>query len=220
VSFTQLDQYLRCPARYRFLYIDHVEPDFVPAARAFGSGIHAAAAYFFRGVAQGEPPEVEDVQGHFEALWNRETQAQPLRYGEKETKESLRDLGMRVLAVLHREFDPGTRVVAVEEPFRVPLVDVDTGEVLDRDLVGTIDLLERDAERRLNARQAGSLSLATGAGVERLLDGWIPADTIGVSPDGCRVAFAYAVEVGSAERIGPGRRGPSVDEWFDSSSEE
>src|SRR5262245_60559412 len=149
VSFTQLDQYLRCPLRYSFSYVHRLEADFVPAARAFGVGIHAAAAYFFRGVAQGAPPGVADVQGHFEALWNLETQAQPLRFGEKETKESLRDLAMRMLAVLHQEFDPRTRVLAVEEPFRVPLVDVDTGEVLDRDLVGTVDLVERDAERRL-----------------------------------------------------------------------
>jgi putative RecB family exonuclease len=149
VSFTQLDQYLRCPLRYSFVYVHHVEPDFVPASRALGSGIHAAAAYFFRGVAQGEPPRVEDVQGHFEALWNLETQAQPLRYGERETRESLRDLAMRMLAIFHREFDPRTQVLAVEDPFRVPLVDLETGEVLDRDLVGTVDLLERDAERRL-----------------------------------------------------------------------
>jgi len=149
VSFTQLDQYLRCPLRYSFVYVHHLEPDFVPASRALGSGIHAAAAYFFRGVAQGEPPGVEDVQGHFEALWNLETQAQPLRYGERETRESLRDLALRMLAVFHREFDPRTQVLAVEDPFRVPLVDLETGEVLDRDLVGTVDLVERDAERRL-----------------------------------------------------------------------
>jgi RecB family exonuclease len=121
----------------------------VPASRAFGSGIHVAAAYFFRGVARGGgPPTLADVQAHFEALWNLETQAQSLRYGEKETKESLRDLAMKMVGVLHREFDRGTDVLAVEEPFRVPLVDADTGEALDRDLVGTIDLLERDAERR------------------------------------------------------------------------
>jgi putative RecB family exonuclease len=149
VSFTQLDQYLRCPLRYSFVYVHHQEPDFVPASRALGSGIHAAAAYFFRGVAQGEPPRVEDVQGHFEALWDLETQAQPLRYGERETRESLRDLAMRMLTVFHREFDSRTQVLAVEDPFRVPLVDLETGEVLDRDLVGTVDLLERDAERRL-----------------------------------------------------------------------
>lgn len=34
VSFTQLDQYLRCPLRYRFTYVGRVEPDFVPAALA------------------------------------------------------------------------------------------------------------------------------------------------------------------------------------------
>jgi putative RecB family exonuclease len=36
-------------------------------------------------------------------------------------------------------------IVGVEQPFDVPLIDLDTGEVLDRALVGTHDLLERDA---------------------------------------------------------------------------
>jgi len=31
----------------------------------------------------------------------------------------------------------------------VPLIDVDTGEVLDRALVGTLDLIERDGEGRI-----------------------------------------------------------------------
>ena len=47
VSFTQLDTYLRCPLRYRLQYVDRVEPDFVPAALALGSGIHGAAAFLF-----------------------------------------------------------------------------------------------------------------------------------------------------------------------------
>ena len=34
-------------------------------------------------------------------------------------------------------------------PFAVPLIDQETGEVLDRDLVGSLDLLERDADGRL-----------------------------------------------------------------------
>jgi putative RecB family exonuclease len=146
VSFTQLDQYLRCPLRYRFTYIDRVEPDFVPAARAFGSGIHAAAAVFFRGVGQGERPSVEDIQGYFETFWKLETEHQPLRFGEKESKEGLLELARRMLTVLCRGFDARREVVAVEQPFAVPLIDQETGEVLDRDLVGTLDLLERDAD--------------------------------------------------------------------------
>jgi hypothetical protein len=56
ISFTQLDQYLRCPAKYRFTYVDRLEPDFVPAALVFGSGIHGAAAFLFRGLQAGERP--------------------------------------------------------------------------------------------------------------------------------------------------------------------
>jgi hypothetical protein len=31
--------------------------------------------------------------------------------------------------------------VAVEQPFKVPLIEQETGELLDRDLVGKIDML-------------------------------------------------------------------------------
>lgn len=149
ISFTQLDQYLRCPLRYRLIYIDHLQPDFVPAARAFGSGIHVAAASFFRAVAKGETPAVDALHDQFDSFWTLETEHQPLRYGEKETKENLRDLATRMLAVLHREFDPRTEVLAVEEPFRVPLINQETGEVLDRDITGVVDLIERDAEQNV-----------------------------------------------------------------------
>jgi len=149
ISFTQLDQYLRCPLKYRFTYIDRVKPDFVPAALAFGSGIHGAAAFLFRGLGQGARPSVADVQGFFEAFWNLETEHRPLRFGERDTRESLLDLAARMLAVLCAEVPDGTEIVAVEQPFRVPLIDQETGELLDRDLVGKIDVLERDPERRL-----------------------------------------------------------------------
>jgi hypothetical protein len=87
-----------------------------------------------------------DVQGYFESLWNLEAEHRPLRFGEKDTKASLLDLGTRMLAVLCEQHDPTTRVLAVEQPFAVPLIDPETGEVLDRDLVGSLDRLERDLE--------------------------------------------------------------------------
>jgi len=149
VSFSQLDQYLRCPLKYHFTYVDRVAPDFVPAALAFGSGIHGAAAFFLRGIQQGRAPSLEDVQGYFEGYWNLETQHKPIRFGEKDTKASLLDLAARMLDVLYRSREPGTEVVAVEQAFDVPLVDQETGELLDRNLVGALDLVERDAEGRL-----------------------------------------------------------------------
>ena len=81
VSFTQIDQYLRCPLKYRFTFLDRLEPDFVPVALAFGSGIHGAAAFFFRGAGQGERPSVAAVQGYFEALSRYAGDLEPPCYG-------------------------------------------------------------------------------------------------------------------------------------------
>lgn len=84
-----------------------LEPDFVPAARALGSGIHAAAAMLFRAVGRGERPSVEHVQRCFESFWRLETERRPLRYGERESKKGLLDLARRTLAVLCAEAGPG-----------------------------------------------------------------------------------------------------------------
>jgi putative RecB family exonuclease len=149
VSFTQLDQYLRCPLKYKLTYIDRFPPDFVPAALAFGSGIHGAAAFFLRGAQQGKPPSLDDVQAYFGGYWALETQHKPIRFGEKDTKESLLDLATRMLAVFVKEQRSEAEVVGVEQPFDVPLIDQETGEVLDRALVGTLDLVEREADGRL-----------------------------------------------------------------------
>ena len=131
VSFSQIDLYLRCPLKYKFTYVDRQEPEFVPAALAFGSGIHGAAAFLFRGRTDGTAPSLADVQAFFEAYWQLETNNRPIRFGEKDTKASLLDLACRMLEVLHQKQEPRTKVVAVEQPFDVPLIDQETGEVLD-----------------------------------------------------------------------------------------
>jgi putative RecB family exonuclease len=75
---------------------------------------------------------------------NLETQHRPVRFGEKDTKESLLDLARRMLEVFHANQDPAVEILAVEQSFDVPLIELETGEVLDRALVGTLDLVERD----------------------------------------------------------------------------
>lgn len=54
-----------------------------------------------------------------------------------------------MLEVFCSKQEPGTQVVGVEQPFDVPLIDQETGEVLDRALVGTLDLIERDSDGRI-----------------------------------------------------------------------
>ncbi|MBI4608004.1 MAG: PD-(D/E)XK nuclease family protein, partial [Candidatus Rokubacteria bacterium] len=68
---------------------------------------------------------------------------------EKESKEGLLALASRMLEAFYQNQEPGTEVVGVEVPFEVPLIDQETGELLDRPLVGSLDLLERSPEGQL-----------------------------------------------------------------------
>ncbi len=149
VSFTQLDTYLRCPLRYRFTYIDRIPPDFTPAALAFGSGIHGAIASFFREQQKGQAPGIEDLQAYFEGSWQLENGHRVIRYPEKDSKETLLALACRMLEVFYEKQEPGAEVIGVEVSFEVPLIDQETGELLDRPLVGSLDLLERSPDGQL-----------------------------------------------------------------------
>ena len=102
------------------------------------------------------------MQGYFEGYWNLETQHKPIRFGEKDTKARLLDLAVRMLDVLYRSREPGTEVVAVEQ---------ETGEILDRNLVRALDLVERDAEGRLIVVDIKSAQVlgSAGAGVAAAL---------------------------------------------------
>lgn len=148
ISFSQLDQYIRCPLKYRFLYVDRVDPEWIPAALIFGRAIDNAATHYFRGVAAGTPPGLGEVQGVFASYWDLETSLRPVRFW-KGSKADLLDQGARMLAVFHAAQDPAVEIVDVQRRLTVPLIDQQTGEVLERELVVVMDLLERAREGHL-----------------------------------------------------------------------
>jgi putative RecB family exonuclease len=148
ISFSQLDQYIRCPLKYRFMYVDRVDPEWIPAALIFGRGIDTAAAHYFRGAAAGAPPSLADVQDVFASYWDLETSLREVKFW-KGSKAELLDQGARMLAVFHPAQDPTTEIVDVQRRLTVPLIDQQTGEVLDRELMVVMDLLERDREGHL-----------------------------------------------------------------------
>ena len=73
-------------------------------------------------------------------------------------------------------------MLAVEQPFVVPLIDQDTGELLDRDLVGTLDLLERDANGLVVVDLKTSARKYTDLQVEASLQLSVYSYAVGLSP--------------------------------------
>ena len=101
------------------------------------------------------------------------------------TRPRLHELSTRIVRPRRSrcgEFKPGTEVLAVEQPFVVPLIDQDTGELLDRDLVGTLDLLERDANGLVVVDLKTSARKYTDLQVEASLQLSVYSYAVGLSP--------------------------------------
>jgi len=127
-----------CPLKYRLQYIDNVAWDFHPSNLLLGSVMHSAIEGFYRVYQGGVRMPSEDVIELFDGYWKGETEG-----GQFEADcdlDAIRQQGIDLLNVFVSEVQPA-EVQAVEEQFRVPLVNAETGEYII-DLVGVFDLVE------------------------------------------------------------------------------
>jgi len=142
ISVSQINLFLMCPLKYRFNYVDGLPKPFKPADLAFGSSIHAAVEWWHRHRTNGTEPGWQDTVRIFEADMQAQS-FETLNFKNGDSLESLLEKGKQLLAVYLKNFK-GEAVRAVELPFRVPLIDPETGEALEVPLDGYIDLIETD----------------------------------------------------------------------------
>ncbi|MFQ5693655.1 MAG: RecB family exonuclease, partial [Nitrospinota bacterium] len=145
-SYTQLSTYLTCPRRYFYRYVQRREPEDVAAALLFGKAVHLTVATYYEAVMRGEtPPSGEELAELFRAEWREAVDSPvPVLYPKGETAACLEKQGMAAVKAFRLWAQP-QRVLGVEEPFEVELVDGD-GTPLQRRLVGVFDLIEADEE--------------------------------------------------------------------------
>jgi len=157
ISVSQVKCFLRCPKQYELKYIRGEAPAFVPVALAFGAAIHTAlAAYYGEIMATGEPLRRDAVLDVFRDAWDKGTLGPvPLQLDDEEKAaagtEQLIDKGVSMLHAFHEHAGRTVAepdVEAVEKSFAIEIRDVETGEVLEEQLVGTIDLVMVENGRR------------------------------------------------------------------------
>lgn len=135
LSHTTIATALACPRKFRYRYVDQLEPVATPAAFAFGRAVHAAiaAAYARQNVPMTAEEVAEVFKRHFAAL-----DEQGVSYKDKESSEDLLTKG-RALAALwyekHRDDVLNAKVLACEAHLSY---DVDLGLVLQ----GYADIIE------------------------------------------------------------------------------
>lgn len=161
LSISQINLYLTCPLKYRFTYIDELPKPFKPSGLALGSAIHSSIAWLHKWRLSGIQPSFKDLAKIFQADWSA-LKLDNILFKDGKKEKDLMDKGKEMLEFYYFNF-PLNHIKAVELPFRVPLANLETGEVLDLPLDGIIDLIEEKdtvVELKTSSRTIDPLSLS------------------------------------------------------------
>lgn len=142
VSVSQIKTWLRCPRQYELRYVRGAEPEVVPTALAFGSAFHGALAAHYMAKKDGRTIGDDEMLEGFRAVWAEKTSTGvPLEKSEDEATDPV-DLAVRMIGAFRTHAaNEDVEVLAIEEPFAAVLHHPDTGEVLEEQLTGFIDLI-------------------------------------------------------------------------------
>jgi putative RecB family exonuclease len=140
LSASQINLYLQCSLKYRFLYIDRVPKPFKPSGLAFGGVIHSAIDWFHRQRKQRRQVELDELYRILKADWFCQKCEDEIRYKDGEDESNLLLVAREMLSLYYHS--PLNGVVETELPFRIPLIHPENGENMGVPLEGFIDLIE------------------------------------------------------------------------------
>ena len=176
LSFSQVDEYLTCPERYRLRYVVGLS---TPASHAlnYGSALHQTVAAFHTSQATGQPLTEEALLATFAAHWT------PEGFLSREHEEARYAAGRETLRRFRtQQLASGQLPIAIERPFRFRLgQDQIVGRVdrLDRSPDGVVitDYKSSDVreQKRADTKARDSLQLQVYALAHEAEAGQLPA---------------------------------------------
>ena len=145
LSYSSIDAYETCPARFKFQYEDRV-PGRPSAALSFGDSLHQALFHFHNRPVP-VAPSLEELHEILDGVWVRDG------YTDPSQERVYKDHAKQVLAAYHRENAPQYRIpAALEFKFSIEVEGVQvTGTIdrLDRIPGGGYELIDYKTNRRL-----------------------------------------------------------------------
>jgi len=140
LSCSQMNLYLQCALKYKFQYVDNLPKPFRPSGLAFGGSIHAALAWLHKQRMNGNDVSVDKLYKIFDADWYAQKLDTDIHYKDSEAETRLIILAKEMLSMYFVR--PHRKLLGAEVPFVLPLVNLSTGERLNMNLEGFIDLIE------------------------------------------------------------------------------
>jgi DNA helicase II / ATP-dependent DNA helicase PcrA len=191
VSYSQLEEYIDCPERYRLRHVVGL-PSPSHHALTYGSAMHQAVAAFHLSRDRGEPLSEENLLAVFARAWS------PEGFLSREHEEARFKAGNEALARFRRDqLAAPQEVVAVERPFTFKLDELSIRgrmDRVDRTRAGTVivDYKSSDVREQSKAdeRARESLQLQVYAMAHQAESGALPSQV--------RLHFLDSGVVGSA----------------------
>ncbi len=124
ISYSAMDTFNRCPAKYKFQYIDRIKTPEKPELY-FGSLIHEVVQFALKK----DPimPSRDELQEFFQSKWRDEVFSSP-----NDAKQYF-DWGKQMLEKFHAGHKPGLRnIVSTEKRFQIPVGEHILSGMIDR----------------------------------------------------------------------------------------
>jgi CRISPR/Cas system-associated exonuclease Cas4 (RecB family) len=141
-SASQLVSFSMCPRKFFLSYIERAEPEFRSISLTLGSAVHESITWFFGERLEGRTPTIDDATRIAKADLCADGNCTNLRW-KQHTPATLEAEAVRLVR-MYLEAKGSLAVIAVEQTFTVPLVDLTTGEILGRQIRGYFDLTLED----------------------------------------------------------------------------
>jgi RecB family exonuclease len=141
-SYSSLETYKKCPAQFRFRYIDKIYKDDQGIEAFMGICVHEALEYLYEEVMASRLPFLDGVIEKFHQVWE-ENWHDRIAIVRKENKPKFYfELGERCIAAYYRTFSPFDQMVIGTEVEYIFSVDDSNDYVMK----GIMDRLDHDGE--------------------------------------------------------------------------
>ena len=144
VSVSQVKLYTRCPKLYEMRHVLGAKPEHRSANLVLGTAVHTGLAGYYQALKDGVVPADEEVvEAVRQSLEEAEKQEPPILLEDGETLADLQATAEALTRTFLAGVERPDEVLAVEAPFYSDLIDPESGEIVEEQLVGYLDAVVR-----------------------------------------------------------------------------
>jgi putative RecB family exonuclease len=201
LSYSQINTYMSCPLKYRFSYIDGLEPDFTPSALHFGHAVHSCIQAFLQSSLEADPLRSDQLVDIYRQEW-RGLEGPPVRYSKRESEESLFNTARQVFTLFTEQHDPAIEVIAVEEGFKIDLTTFSADCPGDMPpLMGYVDAILKNGSTALVDYKTSSRKPNGDVNAMQLVAYSLAALDLGYDPNELQYRYDYLLKTTKPELV-------------------